>query len=240
MRGGDNDWAFPFGQGWGAGPVAPKLWSDWSDTDLRKRASICDVTAELPGYAAGGGWADWIQETKLHFKKGCSISCKDDGTRIDPFERVMYNIDRQWDVCIIHDLVLIRFADVLLMHSELTETPDGMNRVRGRVNLGTVAYSLQALQEERRHELAFEGVRWNDMRRWGADYAKAALEEQAGVQIGVSGNPITNVQAGSYSARYDKTRGFFPIPETEIMLSEGLYKQNPGWDVDKYTGWDGR
>jgi hypothetical protein len=240
MRGGDNDWAFPFGQGWGAGPVAPNLWNEWPSDDLRRKASICDVATELTGYPAGGGWADWIQETKLHFKKGCSISCKVDGVRTDPFDKVMYATENQWDICIIHDLVLLRFADVLLMQSELKGDAEGINRVRERVGLGAVGYSLEALQKERRYELAFEGARWNDLRRWGADYAKAALEKQSNVAIGVAGATTNNVPAGAYSTRYEKTRGFFPIPESQITLSNGLYTQNPGWDTDKYTGWDGR
>lgn len=77
----------------------------------------------------------------------------------------------------IHDLVLIRFADVLLMQSELEESVDGINRVRERAGLTPLgAYSLEALQRERRWELAFEGVRWNDIRRW--HIAAAALENR--------------------------------------------------------------
>ena len=45
----------------------------------------------------------------------------------------------------IHDLVLIRFADVLLMQSELKENTDGINRVRERAGLSPISsYSLQA------------------------------------------------------------------------------------------------
>ena len=82
----------------------------------------------------------------------------------------------------IHDLVLIRFADVLLMQSELKENTDGINRVRERAGLSPISsYSLQALQNERRWELAFESIRWNDIRRW--HIAAAALEKQTNVKI---------------------------------------------------------
>ena len=47
------------------------------------------------------------------------------------------------------DLVLIRLADVYLMHAELTETNTYLNKVRERAGLGDVAYSLTALQNER-------------------------------------------------------------------------------------------
>ncbi|WP_289458392.1 RagB/SusD family nutrient uptake outer membrane protein, partial [Klebsiella pneumoniae] len=57
---------------------------------------------------------------------------------------------------------IIRFADVLLMHSELTDGKtiyngkSGMYAVRARVGLADKAYSVEALRMERKHELAFE------------------------------------------------------------------------------------
>jgi hypothetical protein len=238
MRGGDADWAFPFGQGWGAGPVATNLWSEWDDADPRKRASICDVNAELGGYPKGGGWGDWVQETGYFFKKGSTISAKENGSRVDPFEKLMYDMSMQWDLCIIHDLILIRFADVLLMQSELKGDAAGMNRVRERAGLQPTSYSLDNIQKERRFELAFEGVRWNDMRRWGATYAKTALAKQGDLPIYNKGVADVNRTASFYTQRYDATRGFFSIPNAEIILSDGLYHQNEGWDNSSiYTGW---
>ena len=82
----------------------------------------------------------------------------------------------------IHDLVLIRFADVLLMQSELKEDVSGINRVRSRAGLEPIGtYSLAALQNERRWELCFEGTRWNDIRRW--HIAADALERQTGAKV---------------------------------------------------------
>ena len=129
----------------------------------------------------------------------------------------------------IHDLVLIRFADVLLMQSELKENVEGINRVRDRVGLPPIgSYSLEALQNERRWELAFEGVRWNDIRRW--HIAAAALEKQTNQPIYYLGNPSTNTaHNGGYAARYNATAGFFKIPETEISLANGGLTQNDGW-----------
>ena len=70
------------------------------------------------------------------------------------------------DINCTQDLVLLRYADVLLMRSELYEDADkGMNEVRQRVGLPSVSYSLEALQNERRWEFAFEGLRYNDIRR---------------------------------------------------------------------------
>src|SRR5699024_3706179 len=119
-------------------------------------------------------------------------------------------------------LVLIRFADVLLMQSELKEDVAGINRVRARANLAPItAYSLAALQNERRWELAFEGTRWNDIRRW--HIAVAALEKQTNVSIYTSGTATKNTaHNGGYAARYNATAGFQKIPENQVTLNEGM------------------
>jgi len=136
-------------------------------------------------------------------------------------------------------LVLIRFADVLLMQSELKEDVAGINRVRARANLAPItAYSLAALQNERRWELAFEGTRWNDIRRW--HIAVAALEKQTNVSIYTSGTATKNTaHNGGYAARYNATAGFQKIPENQVTLNEGMVQQNAGWAdaSSEYTGW---
>jgi hypothetical protein len=61
VRGGqDVANTFPFGQGWGAGPVAPNLVKDWKTAepgDVRLKASIADVNDpdEMPAYKRGAG-----------------------------------------------------------------------------------------------------------------------------------------------------------------------------------------
>lgn len=256
VRGG-QDYAntFPFGQGWGAGPVAPNLVSDWKSfdaNDMRLAASIENV-ADMPNYAYGGAsWADFIQETDYYQKKIGPISCKtdhidDDGNALVYsccFENEMYGWDGwpngyNMQTNNIHDMVLIRFAEVLLMQSELKEDVSGINRVRERAGLSAISsYSLAALQNERRYELAFEGVRWNDIRRW--HIAAAALQKQAGVKIYTSGVEGSNTaHNGGYTTRYNATAGFQKIPETQISLCNGQLEQNAGWtgSDSEYNGW---
>ena len=36
----------------------------------------------------------------------------------------------------------------------------------------------------------------------------------------------------SWSKRYADTKGFLPKPQSQITLSNGKMKQNPGWDTD--------
>lgn len=248
---------FPFGQGWGAGPVSKALVDDWTmaePSDIRREATIQN-TAALADYTPGT--SDWMQETGYYAKKFSPISCKNkDGllknaeTGESPeylscFDIAMYGPENwndnakpdNFQLNNIHDLVLIRFADVLLMQSELKEDASGMNRVRARAGLPAISYSLAALQNERRWELACEGTRWNDIRRW--HIAAKALDKQLGQDIFNDRLKMTNTaQNGGYSARYKATAGYAKIPENQVILSEGRLTQNPGWENGSdYNGW---
>lgn len=259
VRGG-QDYAntFPFGQGWGAGPVAPNLVNDWKaaePNDMRLKATIAFVndTQEMPAYTYGG-WADFVQETDYYSKKWSPICAVNKGyvkgedgqdppAYIACFETGMYpgnwdtSGENNFQLSNIHDLVLIRFADVLLMQSELKEDPSGINKVRARAGLPAInGYSLQALQNERRWELACEGIRWNDIRRW--HIASVVLAKQENQPIYYCGSASTNTaHNGGYTARYNATAGFQKMPETQIAL--GTVKQNDGWTdaSSEYGGW---
>lgn len=245
LRGGqsgvDANPTFPFDQGWGMGPVNPTLWEEWEasePTDMRREASIIDIAAELPGYKKGG-WNDFVQETDYWNKKYVPVAAKNGSKFATDFSVLMYATTENFQLDKTNDIILIRLADVYLMHSELSETNTYMNLVRARAGLGAIPYSLSALQEERRHELAFEGVRWNDIRRWGI--AADVLDAQTGVKCYYKGEEeTTKAFGGGYKARYNETKGFFPIPESEVLLTEGVISQTEGWESQssKYTGWN--
>ncbi|TWV10578.1 RagB/SusD family nutrient uptake outer membrane protein [Bacteroidaceae bacterium HV4-6-C5C] len=244
---------FPFGQGWGAGPVSPNLVQDWEiadkdNKDIRRSASLQNAS-EFPHYTFGGG-GDWVQETGYIEKKLLPVTCKDKTQKSGYaccFENLMYGTDGwlqgsyNMQLNNIHDLVLIRFADVLLMQSELKEDVQGINKVRARAGLTPLtAYSLEALQQERRWELCFEGVRWNDIRRW--HIASEALDKQLNKPIYTGGAADKNVAVnGGYSARYKATAGFQKKPENQVTLSNGTLTQNDGWGdaSSEYAGWVG-
>ncbi len=255
VRGGqDVANTFPFGQGWGAGPVATNLVTDWvkaEPNDMRRQATVEDWSASTT--YAKGGWADFVQETDYYSKKWSPVCAKNDGSvpslKTDEtpyvfcFETLMY--PGNWDISgennfqlsNIHDLVLLRYADVCLMYAELTGDVEGINKVRRRAHLEEIkAYSLEALQNERRWELACEGIRWNDIRRW--HIAADALDKQTNVKVYYCGAEGKNEpHNGGYVSRYNATAGFMKMPETQIAL--GTVKQNPGWEdaSSEYTGW---
>jgi len=136
------------------------------------------------------------------------------------------------------DLIHIRFADVLLMHSELTGTADGLNAVRARAGLDPVSYSLDNIIAERRFEFAGEGIRFQDLRRWSGKnggencMAAQALQKQEGTRVNYTGTWTKMYHASSsWSKRYAETDGFLMIPPTQILNynDENILKQNAGW-----------
>ena len=236
---------FPFGQGWGAGPANPKLWDEWKakePNDLRRKASIL-AAADRPNYVYG---ADKLMEESTFWqKKVIAITAyKNETDLFNSFtsSTEYYGDGEADDFQLAHetDLILIRFADVLLMHSELTETAESMNRVRARAGLSPVSYSFEALQNERRWELAFEGLRWGDMRRWGDTYAINALTDQLGANIwNRAVATVMKDQGAGYAARYQATKGFMPMPSSEVDLSNGVLQQNAGWGTDAiFVSWN--
>jgi len=122
-----------------------------------------------------------------------------------------------------NDWIVLRYADVLLMHVEAimgasTETNVGaalasFQEVRNRAGLTTPVTNItkDELLLERRVELAFENHRLFDLIRFGR--AETVLS--------------------SYSAdngySYSSTDLLLPIPQNEINLSNGVMTQNPGY-----------
>ena len=231
--------AFPFSvQGYSNGPVCEKLWTDWAADpdyagDYRRVGSICDRAVEIPDYP--GDKAKEVENTNLYAKKYAGVEAwNEDHTSRYLSYAVYYGSENNRQKGLTQSLVWLRFADVLLMHSELTDGKviyngkSGLNAVRARAGLKDVGYSLAALKKERRYELCFEAIRWNDLRRWG-DVQEIVKNQE--------GNKILNEQAeGTYHfkqdfmQRYNDTKGgFFKIPEDQVTLSEGVLEQNPGW-----------
>jgi starch-binding outer membrane protein, SusD/RagB family len=227
---------FPFGSGWGQGTVNTRLIDQWEQDepgDPRIQMSVLNVDDPSEGIAKyeDNGWTQ-VHDTHHFNKKYTGITVwknKDDSTIYKSYTAPLYGAAESNWIRESQDLVLIRYADVLLMHSELTETADGINLVRARVGLAPIAYSFEALQKERRHELSFEGVRYYDLLRWYGKSAGAILDaNQNGVPV-INSN-VEGTMSFNLTERMNATGGFWPIPETELTLSNGELKQNAGWE----------
>lgn len=234
-----DETAFPFSvQGYSNGPVCEKLWTDWAADpdyagDYRRVGSICDRLVEIPDYP--GDIAKEVENTNLLAKKYIGVEAwNEDHTSRYLSYGYYYGSENNRQTGLTQSLVWLRFADVLLMHSELTDGAvvyngkSGLNAVRQRAGLPDIAYTLANIKKERRYELCFEAIRWNDLRRWGD------VQEIVKNQVG---NKILNEKyTGEYAFtidfmdRYNATEGgFFKIPEDQVTLSEGVLEQNPGW-----------
>ena len=236
--------AFPFSvQGYSNGPVCEKLWTDWAADpdyagDYRRIGSICDRLVEIPDYP--GDKAKEVENTNLLAKKyiGCEAWNEDHSARYLSYG-YYYGSNNNRQTGLTQSIVWLRFADVLLMHSELTDGKvvyngkSGLNAVRQRAKLPDINYSLAALKKERRYELCFEAIRWNDLRRWGD--VSEIVKNQVGNNILNEKGTGTYVFTVDFMERYQATGGFFKIPEDQVTLSEGVLEQNPGWEAG--TNW---
>ena len=252
---GDREKTYPFNQGWGQGTPSCNIWDDWTEaernggagneyTDLRKKASLIDLNNELAGYVYE---KDDCEESGYSVKKYAEVNLDACAANNDTWWSMAEgytgsSLDNKMQGDHFEDFYLMRYADVLLMLSELTGDVQYMNQVQARAGVPlTTAYSLTALQNERRWEFAFEGIRFNDMRRWtGKDcsisqYAPNALQAQRGKQIVCLGDKANKRtmehMTCSWTKRYTETNGFLAKPQTEITVKNGKLKQNPGWDA---------
>jgi starch-binding outer membrane protein, SusD/RagB family len=135
---------------------------------------------------------------------------------------------------------VIRYADVLLMASELnigvdqTKADTYMNLVRKRAGLPASVANTVNIRHERRVELAGEGVRYWDLLRYGLPYAKAAIDASSLVgPLYNGGGTFTagqNTAATAYVMNWNPARrGHLPIPPSQVTLSNGVLKQNAGY-----------
>lgn len=145
---------------------------------------------------------------------------------------------------------ILRYADVLLMYAEVenalgkdAEARNALNQVRERVKLADVTSSGTALRDairkERRLELALEGNRLFDLRRWTDDNGKKAICNVMGpngsfVRYNATSTDkyetTNDKESQSEGSAFKEGRDeLFPIPNSEIIESNGVIKQNPGY-----------
>ena len=134
----------------------------------------------------------------------------------------------------------IRFADVLLMASELNMGVDQakadlyLNRVRTRAGLPNRVATVDNIRHERRVELAGEGIRYFDLLRYGLPYAKQMIDASSLVGPYYNGGGTftagQNTPAVNYTINWNLARkGHLPIPPGQVTLSNGVLKQNIGY-----------
>ena len=149
----------------------------------------------------------------------------------------------------------LRLADIYLMYAEAVlyssngGTPqskssnysmtavDALNVVRNRAQLPDLASKYSASQDaffeeivrERAVELAFEGARFCDLRRWNRNGDPRYLDKTAiDFDRGPDGKPINLVERVVVTRVAEKKHNWLPIQVGFTKLYEG-FPQNPGW-----------
>ena len=132
----------------------------------------------------------------------------------------------------------MRLAEVYLLAAEAFVTSNNakateyLNCVRRRAGEPDLAScTLADIQIEKRCELCGEGVRYQDIQRWGiaADLlAKQGEKIPSTTKDGVIWDTKSNNDPSKYGYKKGKHE-FLPIPFKEIQMNDNI-QQNPGWD----------
>lgn len=121
-------------------------------------------------------------------------------------------------------VVKMRYADLLLMYAEaMFESGQGtdiravnaFNQVRARASVKMPPYLIltrELIRNERRVELAFEGLRYNDMIRWG-----------------IAQQVIPTLSHNNAGAKRVFKSYLFPVPLGQMDIMQGVWQQNSTW-----------
>ena len=171
-----------------------------------------------------GSWN--ASKTAYAFKKFMVESIPPTGSSIKP--------ENPW--------IFFRLAEFYLNYAEIMyelgneeQAREYVNKVRGRqsANMPPVTVSGEKLRDkirnERRVELAFEGHRFFDVRRWGiADKTENRDLLAMNIQKKEDGSKTYEISL-LLKRSFLEQHKLVPIPRTEIDKSEGSLVQNPGY-----------
>jgi len=209
----------PYGQGWGAATVNPRLVNAFADNDTRKVASLIDIEGEG---IAEFDINDQREYTGYTNKKYTPTSLPDGSSNTGG--------DNDFQISQDQDYFVIRYADVLLMAAELgsSQAQSYFDLVRQRAygsGYTSLPVSKENIMQERRFEFAFEGIRYWDLLRQGINTAATAIAQTQPVLSGSAPDQVI-IDA----QQIIRTGGFMQIPDNQITLSNGVLIQNEGWN----------
>jgi len=234
--GGAPDWSpWHAVAGTTANPPYDKLEPRFAATILYNGAAWKGRTIE-PYVDGTDGWAAWktVKEPKGKTVTGYFLK---------------KNVDESYDVNTSagsNPFTFMRYAEILLNKAEACYRIGGLDadanaairEIRARVDLpytdksGTDLWN--AIVQERKVELAFEGFRYWDLRRWGLsseNYPKGlANYQQHGLKIEKNGDKFlyNYVSVDEKDRTFDTKLYRFPMPENELS-SNSKVDQYPEW-----------
>jgi hypothetical protein len=210
----------PYGMGWGACTVNPKLWNAYDANDTRRNATIMSIADENLDFK---NKKDQREYTGYYLKKYTPLADATGKSLAEKMGGVSFMISQ------FQDFVAIRYSDVLLMAAELG-SPNAQtyfDNVRKRAfgsNFVQIPVTQANIMNERRFEFAGEGIRYWDLLRQGISTAASTIAESTTVENG----GVSTTKTIS-AANITKTKGLQQIPYSQITLSNGTLKQNEGW-----------
>lgn len=213
----------PYGRGWGI-TVNPELYNLYKDGDSRRDATVIAIDEEEIPFNKQEGQREY---TGYYNKKYAPMTAIDEDGALGSIAEQLGGANFQ--IGQFQDYYAIRYADVLLMASELgsSSAQQYFDQVRQRA-LGNDFVALTANQSnilnERHMEFAMEGIRYWDLLRQGIGTASSVLATSVTLPNG--GVPTSKViSAGNIQA----TKGLQQIPDNQITLSNNVLTQNNGW-----------
>jgi hypothetical protein len=161
------------------------------------------------------------------------------------------NLNLTQDQESIHSWIIFRYAEILLNYAEAmneaygpTADPQGygmtaldaINQIRQRPGVGIPVIEegisqtdlREKIKNERRVELAYEEHRYWDLLRW-KDATEVLNEPLRGVEITKDGDNFTYDYVEVEPRHFDEKMYLYPIPQEEVLKSDGNLTQNPGW-----------
>lgn len=214
----------------------------YANRDPRMTATII-----YDGYDWSGNVNDGSQGTIIHIDPNTSTTVDkyiygSNNTATGYYVRKYYSPQDAGDLNSGLNIITMRYADVLLMYAEakfekgeFTEDIWNMTikRIRERAGFtdsGALEYpSLSSddmrklIRNERRCELAMEGLRWFDIKRW-----KAGSEYLTGNVEGATFDGVGTIRVDSYN--FNEQRDYlWAVPQSQIDLNHNLAPNNPGY-----------
>lgn len=212
---------YPYGYGWGACTVDPKLVAQFDQSnDSRYFASITSIAGENLAFTKAAANREY---TGYYMKKYSPIC--DAGNNPLPVNNYL--------IAQSQDYFAVRYADVLLMAAELG-SPNAVsyfNQVHQRAISSAAAVtsvSKADILAERRLEFVGEGIRYWDLLRQGVATAASTIAANTTISL-INDGTGAPPSAATLQANITATRGFQQIPSDQITLSSGVLQQNPGW-----------
>lgn len=140
------------------------------------------------------------------------------------------------------NIITMRYADVLLMYAEAkfekgemdesvwNQTIRPIRQRAGFTDEAALAFPNRETDEmrkiirnERRCELALEGLRWYDIKRW-----KAGTEYLSGYVYGATFKDIGTIKVDN--RKFDEQKDYlWAVPQSQINLNPNLAPNNPGY-----------